>query len=187
MAASATAIPEIVAKYESELLEEWIAAQLAASSLRRDLMRDEDLRDQSRRFLQLFGASLRETGALDASSAAWDPVRGFLDQVSRSRARQGFSASETAMFVFSLKQPLFERLRAVGRDPQAVAEETWRASALLDQLGLFTTEVHQKGREDVIARQQQEMLELSTPVVQLWDGIVALPLIGTLDLSLIHI
>jgi rsbT co-antagonist protein RsbR len=181
MAAAPTAIPDVVAKYESELLEEWIAAQIAGSSLRRDLMRDEDLRDQSRRFLDLFTQSLRK-GAVDAEDAAWDPVRGFLDEVSRSRARAGFSPTETAMFVFSLKQPLFERLRReVGRDAQALADEVWNATSLLDKLGLFTTEVHQKGREEVIARQQQEMLELSTPVVQLWDGIVALPLIGTLD------
>jgi rsbT co-antagonist protein RsbR len=182
MAAPATAIPEIVAKYEDELLDEWVAAQLAATSLRRDLMRDEDLREQSRRFLTLFTQSLRKASVIDPHDSTWDPVRGFLDEVSRSRARQGYSPSETATFVFSLKQPLFEKLRReVGRDAQALADEIWKATLLLDRLGLFTTEMHQKSREEVIARQQQEMLELSTPVVQLWDGIVALPLIGTLD------
>ena len=95
---------------------------------------------------------------------------------------QGFSPSETATFVFSHKQPLFSRIRReLGKDADALAEETWRATELLDQLGLYTTEVYQKSREEVITRQQQEMLELSTPVVKLWDGILALPLIGTLD------
>jgi rsbT co-antagonist protein RsbR len=109
-------------------------------------------------------------------------VRAQLAELSTTRARQGFSASETATFVFSLKQPLFEKLReALSGDPDQFAEEIWRTTSLLDKLGLFTTEVYQKGREEVIARQQQEMLELSTPVVQLWDGILALPLIGTLD------
>src|SRR5688572_3638692 len=127
MAAPATAIPDIVAKYESELLEEWVAAQLGANSLRRDLMRDEDLRDQSRRFLDLFSQSLRKAGAVDAQDGAWDPVRGFLDEVTRSRARLGFSPSETATFVFSLKQPLFEKLsREVGHDAKALADEVWR-------------------------------------------------------------
>src|SRR5262249_57613482 len=98
------------------------------------------------------------------------------------RGREGFSPAETATFVFSLKQPLFERLRAdLERDPAALTDAVWRSNLLLDKLGLYTTEVYQKGREEVIVRQQQEMLELSTPVVQLWDGILALPLIGTLD------
>jgi rsbT co-antagonist protein RsbR len=84
--------------------------------------------------------------------------------------------------VFSFKEPLFEYLRReLAADPKALAEETWTASALLDKLGLYTTEVHQLAREEVIERQQREVLELSTPVVKLWDGILALPLIGTLD------
>jgi rsbT co-antagonist protein RsbR len=82
----------------------------------------------------------------------------------------------------SLKQPLFTRLRhEVGRDAEALADEVWTATALLDRLALYTTEVYQQGREEVIRRQQQEMLELSTPVVELWEGVLALPLIGTLD------
>jgi rsbT co-antagonist protein RsbR len=146
-------------------------------------MRDEELREQSRQFLRLFSEGLRrEDASLDPSSKSWYGVRSLLDEVSRSRAQAGFSASETATFVFSLKQPLFEKLREMhGHDGAALGEEIWRASVLLDQLGLYTTEVHQRSREEVIGRQQQEMLELSTPVVQLWEGIVALPLIGTLD------
>jgi rsbT co-antagonist protein RsbR len=113
---------------------------------------------------------------------AWDFVREFLTGISRSRALQGFSPSETATFVFSLKQPVFARLRAeAGKDTQAMADELWASTQLLDRLGLYTTEMFQKGREEVIARQQQELLELSTPVVKLWDNILALPLIGTLD------
>ncbi len=86
------------------------------------------------------------------------------------------------MFVFSLRQPLFARLRAnLAGDPGTLADLTWMISTLFDELGLYTTEVFQASREQVIVRQQQELLELSTPVVQLWDGILALPLIGTLD------
>jgi len=83
--------------------------------------------------------------------------------------------------VFSLKQPLFARLRAEIRETDPLVDEMWTASTLLDKLGLHTTEVYQKSREEVILRQQQDMLELSTPVVELWDGVLALPLIGTLD------
>jgi rsbT co-antagonist protein RsbR len=177
---SETRIPEIVGKYEAEILAEWTADQLRAITTRRHLMRDDDLREQSQRFLEQLRLALRK-GALDPAAASWDGAREVLAEISRERARLGFSPTETATFVFSLKQALFTRLRNEINDAATLADETWRVTALLDQLGLFTTEVYQKGREELIARQQQEMLELSTPVVQLWEGVVALPLIGTLD------
>jgi len=106
----------------------------------------------------------------------------MLGEISRSRAQQGFTPSETAMFVFSLKRPLFERLRQEhGRDPEAWASTLWATTEVVDELGLYTAEVFIKAKESEIRRQQEEMLELSTPVVKLWEGILALPLIGTLD------
>jgi rsbT co-antagonist protein RsbR len=176
-------IPEIVRKYESEILPEWLRFQLEATTLRRDVLKDDELREQSRRFLGLFAQALQGgNGEMDVGGAIWRDAREMLADVSRARARQGFSPSETATFVFSLKQPVFDRLRReFAAQPDVLAEEIWRTSQILDKLGLHTTEVYQRGREEVIARQQQEMLELSTPVVQLWEGILALPLIGTLD------
>jgi rsbT co-antagonist protein RsbR len=103
--------------------------------------------------------------------------------LSRARALQGFSPAETATFVFSFKKPLFEKLRSESRNAEELAEQMWLATELLDQLGLYTTEVFQRSREDVIRRQQQEMMELSTPVIRLWEGVLAIPLIGTLDSS----
>jgi rsbT co-antagonist protein RsbR len=95
---------------------------------------------------------------------------------------QGFTSDETATFIFSFKKPLFTRLRSeLGRDAEALAEETWRATQLLDRMGLLTVRSFQRGREEIINRQQMEMLELSTPVVKLWEGVLALPMIGTLD------
>jgi rsbT co-antagonist protein RsbR len=178
-----TKIPEIVQKYESDILPEWIRYQLDATTLRRDLMKDDELREQSRTFLELFRKALAAgNGNADVAGAGWSEVKELLGRISHSRARQGFSPSETATFVFSLKQPLFERLRLeYAKEPEKLADETWTTTAVLDKLGLHTTEVYQKGREEVIARQQQEMLELSTPVVELWEGVLALPLIGTLD------
>jgi rsbT co-antagonist protein RsbR len=109
-------------------------------------------------------------------------TRASLEEVSRSRAARGLTPSETATFVFSLKEPLFDLLRQkVGKDADRLADEIWTATMLLDKLGLFTAEVFQKSREEIIARQQRELLELSTPVVRLWEGVLALPLIGTLD------
>ena len=108
----------------------------------------------------------------------------MLASLSRSRGLQGFTPTETASFVFSLKKPLFSRLRKeFAQNGQALADESWVVTTLLDKLGLFTTEMYQKAREEIINRQQQEMLELSTPVVKLWEGILALPMIGTLDSS----
>jgi rsbT co-antagonist protein RsbR len=174
-------IKDILNHHEDAILSEWVELQLASSALRRDLLSDAELRAQSKTFLGLLRAGL-EAGAGDIDKPAWQPARDFLTELSRARARQGFSASETATFVMSLKQPLFARLREeLGRQPDALAGETWAISALVDRLALYTTEVYQAGREEVIRRQQQDMLELSTPVVALWEGILALPLIGTLD------
>ena len=126
--------------------------------------------------------ALAKGGAGDIGAPAWSAVREQLADLSRTRAAKGFSPSETATFVFSLKQPLFDALRdEYAGDAAGLRDEIWAATVLLDQLGLYTTEVYQKSREEVIARQQQEMLELSTPVVKLWDGVLALPMIGTLD------
>src|SRR5262245_23664145 len=178
-----TRIPEIVLEHEKDLLSQWVKHQLAAVTLRPGLMSENELREQSQKFLSLFRAGLQsQNGSFELDSSEWNDARDLLTEISRTRARQGFTPSETATFVFSLKQPLFDRIRAAyATDPDGLARELWIATILLDKLGLFTTEVFQKGREQVIAAQQQEMLELSTPVVQLWDGILALPLIGTLD------
>jgi rsbT co-antagonist protein RsbR len=118
----------------------------------------------------------------DSSSPTWKPVKDNLAEISRTRALQGFSPSETATFVFSLKQPLFDLAQQkAGHDGKRLAEILWDLTMLLDKLGLYTTEVYQESRESVIQRQQLELMELSTPVVQLWEEVVALPLIGTLD------
>ena len=114
-------------------------------------------------------------------ASAYSDVRDMLGNLSRQWAAFGFSPSETASFVFSLKEALFNRFRAAKLDEATLAEQIWVVTKLLDQLGLYTTEVYQKSREELILRQQQDMLELSTPVVELWHGILALPLIGTLD------
>jgi rsbT co-antagonist protein RsbR len=176
-------ILEMISKRESDLLADWIQEQLAATTLRGDLMKESELREQSRRFLNLVVRAASQQPNLDnINSPAWDDVREFLSGVSRSRAHLGFTPAETAIFIFSLKQPLFAMLRQEFEgDSKRLADEMWVATALLDKLGLFTTEAFQKGREEVIGRQQQELLELSTPVVVLWEGILALPLIGTLD------
>ena len=174
-------LAEILTRNEKELLTEWMRHQLDAVSTRRDLIGEEDLREQSQQFLRRMRSALERRPDGDLSQDAWADVKDMLAEVSVNRARRGFSPSETAMFVLSLKKPLFDRLRRANDDAGQLAEDLWATTLLLDRLALYTTEVFQKGREEVIARQQQDMLELSTPVVQLAEGVLALPLIGTLD------
>lgn len=177
-----TRIPELLMRYEEELKSEWLREQLASTETRRDLLSDAELRHQSTQFLGLLREAVSGGLEVDLQSPQWAAMRGMLTDVSRSRARQGFSPAETATFVLSFKRPLVTRLaEVIGRDSEAFFGEIWNATALLDKLALFTTEIHQKTREEVISRQQAELLELSTPVVQLWEGILALPIIGTLD------
>jgi rsbT co-antagonist protein RsbR len=178
--ASATRLPELLTKHEGPILDRWVEEQLATIGHKRGLMSDAELREQSREFLALVRQAA-QSGGLEVDSASWTSVRDFLGRISTSRAVQGFSPAETAIFVFSLKQPVIEQLRRDGGSAEGLFDEVWRTNLLLDRLGLYTTEVYQKGREQVILRQQEEMLELSTPVVKLWDGVLALPMIGTLD------
>jgi rsbT co-antagonist protein RsbR len=181
MANIKTRLPELLKKHEADLLSEWIREQTSAVS-RQGVLKEGELREQATQFLRLLQETVQDAGVEDINAPAWTPIKELLINLSRSRALQGFSPSETAMFVFSIKRPLFARLRKeLGNDAQALADETWLVTELLDKLGLYTTELYQKSREDVILRQQQELLELSTPVVKLWEGILALPMIGTLD------
>ncbi len=178
-----TRIHEVLKKYPSELLGEWLTA-MAAGGVRRDaLMKEAELREQCAEFLRLLTQATEQGNFSDVNTAStFAPAREMLERLSRSRSLQGFSPAETATFIFSFKQPLFDRLRReYSNQSEVVTDEMWNVTLLLDRLGLYTTEVHQRAREEVIMRQQQEMMELSTPVVQLWDRIVCLPLIGTLD------
>jgi rsbT co-antagonist protein RsbR len=178
--AQTSALAQLFQKHQQQILEAWIKQQLAAASLRADLLKESELREQSREFLKSF-IDAAQAGAEDLNAPSWKSVKEVLSSISRSRATQGFSPSETAMFVFSLKQPLFEVLKRESLPAQELTEGSWQTTILLDKLGLYTMEVFQQSREAIIGRQQEELLELSTPVVRLWDSILALPLIGTLN------
>lgn len=175
-----TSLGSIIAAHKNEILAEW-QREMAGATRRSDLIKDSEIQSQCTRFLDLLAEATNSAGS-NAHSTAYEPLRELLNDISRTRAQQGFTPSETATFVFSIKRPLFTAIREEhSKDPSSMALEMWSATELLDNLGLYTTEVYQKSREEVIRRQQEEMLELSTPVVKLWDGILALPLIGTLD------
>jgi rsbT co-antagonist protein RsbR len=181
MAGNAATVAELVGSNEQTVLPDWIELQKKAGMLQTGRITESELVAQSRNFLHLLRDGLAK-GGTDASNPAYAPAKELLAEVSRARAIQGFSPSETATFVFSLKQPLFNTLtRTNALSPAQITDLTWSITTLLDELGLFTLEVFQKSREEVIVRQQREIAELSTPVVKLWDGILALPMIGTLD------
>ena len=176
-----TRIPELLNRDQAAILQDW-ARQQTHDGTRGGRVPEAEWREQSRALLEAVAAASRSGRIDDVSGPEWNAVRDMLSTVAQSRAKAGFSQSETARFVFSLKQALFSLLqREFQSDPKSLTEETWAASALIDNLGLLTTEAYLKAREAVVTRQQQELLELSTPVVKLWDGIVAVPLIGTLD------
>lgn len=173
-------VAQLLRKHERDVLQQWLSFQISATTMRADLIKESDLREQSRRFLQLFIEVVQQNGQHE-NAGSWKSVKDMLSEVSRTRVAQGFSPSETATFVFSLKQPVFDMLRRELHDAEELCREIWLTTALLDKLGLYTTEAYLKSRESIISRQQQELMELSTPVVQLWDNVLALPLIGTLD------
>ncbi len=175
-------LAELLQKFEKEILSDWIREQVSAVGVRGQAYTDADLRAQSKSFLTALQAALQKADLDNIKSENWTPVRQILSELSRARAQAGFSSTETAIFIFSLKKILFARLReGLREDPEELANAMWQISLLLDQLGLYTVEVYVESREGVISRQQRELLELSTPVVELWQDIVALPLVGTLD------
>lgn len=174
-----TTLASIIEQHRQTILAEWLR-EMSVATRRGDLIKESELHSQCSQFLDALVRATR-TG-LNIHASGFEGLREMLIEISRTRAQQGFSPRETATFVFSMKKPLFTAIRqAHANDPVAMADQMWSATELLDSLGLHTTEAYLKSREEVIRRQQEEMLELSTPVVKLWEGILALPLIGTLD------
>jgi rsbT co-antagonist protein RsbR len=174
-------VVDIIRKHEAAILSDWVKEQAAAGG-RRDQLEEAESRAVSKEFLESVLEAMQTGNLADVRSDDWSRVRDVLNDLSASRVAKGHSPTETALFVFSLKQPLFARLRQeLESKPQEFAEAIWGTTTLIDKLGLYTTEAYQRSREEVIQRQQRELMELSTPVVQMWDDILALPLIGTLD------
>ena len=172
---------DVFRSYGDELLQLW-QTRLTTSGAAGDFRnKTGELKGQTQDLLRLMTEAARSGQIENIQTEPWKPVRAFLDQLSTDRARQGFSSTQTASFVLSLKQPLYNVLRREITDPVRFADALWEVNNLVDQMGLLTMSSFQQSREQVIVRQQEEMLELSTPVVKLWEGILALPMIGTLD------
>ena len=174
-------LADVVSRNEEQIRSEWIR-DMRQSVQRDDLMSKTELEEQCGTLLESIVAGVRSTGSSDVTTSGWRESRELLESISASRARQGFSPTEVATFVLSLKQPLFSAIRRdMSKTPDKLFDTVWAATELLDSLALITCEAYIATREELISRQQQELLELSTPVVKLWEGILALPIIGTLD------
>ncbi len=168
-------------KKKKQILDQWMKNQLADVSLREDLMSNEDLRIQSEELLDAVLKSLADGDIDNTESSNYETIQEILSGISISRARQGFSPRETGTFVFSLKEAILNLLQQEIKDVETLYRSTLLVSKMSDSLGIITFETFIKGREDVILRQTDEIREISTPVIRVWDGILALPIIGTLD------
>ena len=174
-------LAEIISKNEDKIRAEWIR-DMAETTQRTDLISKTELDEQCRSLLSAIVSGVKISGPTDIAAAGWNAARELLQELAASRARQGFSPIDVATFVLSLKRPLFASIRETQNKNQDLMFQTvWAATELLDRLALVTTEAYMTAKQELITRQQQELLELSTPVVKLWDGILALPIIGTLD------
>lgn len=174
---------KIFQKKKSAILERWMKLQMEDESLREDLMSNEDLRIQSEELLSAVIDSLTDVNITDADSSDFAAVNDILSSISISRAKQGFSPRETGIYVFSLKEALLLTLSEEIKDTESLYKQSMLVNKFMDSFGITTFETFIKGREEVILRQTDEITEISTPVIRVWDGILALPIIGTLDSS----
>jgi rsbT co-antagonist protein RsbR len=172
---------KILQRKRKQILENWMKFQLSDESLREDLISNEELRGQSEELINALIDNLKDENIDDPKSFDFDPITDILSGISISRAKQGFSPRETGIYIFSLKDSLISILQQEIKDPQELFLQTLKVGKIIDSFGVSTFETFIKGREEVILRQTDEITDISTPVIRVWDGILALPIIGTLD------
>lgn len=144
----------------------------------------QNVANEQQAILRGLEAGLRADGdAGNFGAGAWSALRETLARLSRDRAAQGETADVTSGFILALKRPIFDTLQRQTGGVEGQIDVIWATSALADRMAQLTVSTYQKTREDIIVRQQHELLELSTPVIKLWDGVLAVPVIGTLDSS----
>lgn len=174
--------PNILSKRKKDVLKVWIKIQVEDPALREDLISNEELHQQSEELLNSFVKAIKSENYRDISRQEYNPIIEIITGVSLSRAHSGFTPRETALYVLSLKKAIIQVLQEeLKNEPATLVEEILNVSDLLDSLSLITFETFIKGREEVIMRQNDEMNEISTPVIRVWEGVLALPIIGTLD------
>jgi len=172
---------QIVHSKKELLLKRWLADLSSAGQSGDRRTTALDVEQQAAEFISQLDAGLQSGNVAKPDAAGWGSVRSFLNGFSRERATRGFSAEQTAAFIFSFKKALFELMQQEIKDSSLLVGQLWAWTELIDSLGLQTISAYQKSRDELINRQQADLLELSTPVIKLWEGVLALPMIGTLD------
>lgn len=176
------AVLQLLDKHEEQILSEWLQEAGAASTRVTEASR-RAMRGEAEDILRGLRSALTRGGEPDnLQGPAWDAVRQTLESLSRSRAAQGQSAGDTSLFVLAFKRPLFAVIQREMKPEQQMAA-VWMISTLVDRMAQWTASAYQATREELIKRQQQDLLELSTPVIKLFEGVLAVPMIGTLDSS----
>lgn len=175
---------QLLRKKKKTILENWVQNQLEDESLREDLITNDELRRQSEELLDKLLVAIENGNFENIYTSEFEHVTDILSDISVTRARQGFSPREVTLYILSLKQSITDVLEIEYRDnPVMLYKEMLQFNKLIDSLSIHTFETYLRGREEVILRQTDEINEISTPVIRVWDGILALPIIGNLDSS----
>ncbi len=175
-------IAKLLSTRRDEILNLWIAERLEADEFRDELISKDVLRQQSRQLIEMLAQAIRDAGEADFTDPAFDDIRAYLNEISHMRAVKGYTPAENATYILSLRNVVMPIL---AEDFESISDALVREmnyfTRLLDRMGLVMVENFIRSREEIIRQQRADMLELSTPVIKVWDKILTLPIIGTLD------
>jgi rsbT co-antagonist protein RsbR len=175
-------VVEVLDNRHDEIINLWIRDRLESGEFRDELITKKELRKQSEQIVDMLSRSIRESDGAEFEDAAFDEMRAFLNEISRARAVKGYTPLENATYILSLRNTLLPLLaEELSNDPQALVKEMTDFTKLLDKMGLVMVENYIRSREEIIRQQREDMVELSTPVIKVWEKILTLPIIGTLD------
>ncbi len=175
-------IVDLLTKRHDEILNLWIKDRLESGEFREELVSKKELREQSAQIVNMLARAIKESSGGDFDAKSFAELRTLLNEISHIRAVKGYTPMENATYILSLRNTLLPLLAEEldGNATELVREMNY-FTKLLDKMGLVMVENHIRAREEIIRQQRADMLELSTPVIKVWDKILTLPVIGTLD------
>ncbi|MDQ3585378.1 MAG: STAS domain-containing protein [Pyrinomonadaceae bacterium] len=175
-------VAELLAERREEILNLWIKERLESDEFRDELISKKLLRQQSQQILEMAANAIRESAGAGFDHAAFDELRQFLNEISYNRAIKGYTLVENATYITALRNVLRPMIvKDLSGDPEALVRELSYMADTVDRMSLVMIENFIRSREEIIRQQRADMLELSTPVIKVWDKILTLPIIGTLD------